>query len=138
MGITVLPLTMTAEFLTGALDLPEAEFYPNVLSQPLPTRFRHTHPVKENVWWKYQATGYRVPCLFHPLFQAARPLKIEPTRMPPHIIDDINRRRDEANIDRRPYAPSPVPPGEIQHHSNIDGDSDETGERGVVIIDFEI
>lgn len=146
MGIMISPLVLTSGFLTGAPDLSEADFPPNVLSPSLPTQFHHTHPVKESTWRKYQDTGCRISRVFQPKLQAARPLKISPTIMPPHIIDDIKHRRDETHIDR-PYAPSPLPPEayppgykrpESQHHANIDGDSDETGERGIVIIDFEI
>jgi hypothetical protein len=147
MGITVLPLTMTAGFLTDTVDLSETNSPPGVSSPPLLTRFHHTHSTPESAWRKYQGSGHRLPRMFHSLLHAAGPLKTLPTIMPPHIIEDINRRREEANIDRRPYAPSPSPPEnfppgyerpEGHHHSNIDGDSHETGERGIVIIDFEI
>lgn len=138
MGIMISPLVLTSGFLTDTIM--ESEVSPSSEAADSPPH--HNHLVKERAWRKYQPSQRHVMRLFHPLLQAAQPLK-----MPAHIIDDINRRRREEENSRRPYAPSPLPPGEFppgherpesQHRSNIDGDSGETGERGIVIIDFEI
>lgn len=147
MGFTVLPLAMTNGFLTDSVTIYE-EVLPvfHESGKTLPSRVHR--PDHQRVRHLLQSPAFHVPRVFHPTLRAAGPLRIDPIKMPPYIIDEIKRRQDEANIDRRPYAPSPLPPGEFppdyerpqsQHRNpDIDGNTAETGERGVVIIDFEI
>lgn len=150
MGFTVLPLAMTNGFATDSTMFHD---------EPLPTSgeahaAKTFRPNDHQVRHLIQSPSFRVPRGFHPstplrtgpVIEAAGPLKIKPVIMPRRIVDEINRRQQE-EADQRPYAPSPLPPGdfppgyeppETQRRRNIDGNSDETGERGVVIIDFNI